>query len=118
MPLYSCLAFFSSKYLHITFFFFSISYISLGLVYENTVDNPLLSWSDPNMSYDISQIGLSTVGAAVLYGVDCGLDPGLFYPEGTCRLDDSDCETFPNTKCVKPAVAPGNFSHFKALLKH
>ena len=52
------------------------SYISLGVVYENTVDSPLMSWSDPHVAYDISEIGLSTVGAAVLYGVDCGLDPG------------------------------------------
>ena len=83
------------------------SYIALGVVYENTVDSPLLSWSDPHLAYDISQVGLSTVGAAVLYGVDCGLDPELFYPDGTCRLDDEDCQAFPNTRCVKPAVPPG-----------
>ena len=45
-------------------------------MYENTVDSPLMSWSDPHVAYDISEIGLSTVGAAVLYGVNCGLDPG------------------------------------------
>jgi hypothetical protein len=89
------------------------SYIALGVVYENTVDSPLLSWSDPHLAYDISQVGLSTVGAAVLYGVECGLEPGLFYPEGTCRLDDQDCESLANTRCVKPAVPPGKLFNQK-----
>ena len=87
--------------------YFRHSYIALGIVYENTVDSPLLAWSDPHVPYDISSIGLSSVGAAVLYGVDCGLEPDLFYPEGTCRLKDEDCEAFPNTRCVKPSVPPG-----------
>lgn len=63
---------------------------------ENNVDKPLLSWSDSSPFPGIDTIGLSTVGSAVFYKIDCSL--GAAFPNGACA-EDLDCRTLANTEC-------------------
>ena len=63
---------------------------------ENNVETPLLSWTDATPFSGIDTIGLSTVGSAVFYKINCSL--GAAFPNSACA-DNTDCRTLANTEC-------------------
>lgn len=42
-------------------------YISMGILDEHDMDNPLLNWTDPNPLRKVDTMGFTAVGSAVFY---------------------------------------------------
>ena len=62
-------------------FLVKYGYIAFGILDEHTLINPMMSWRDPMTPYDVSVAGLTSMGSAVFYGVDCPLiNKPTFYP--------------------------------------
>ena len=61
-------------------------YISVGIVDENTIGDPISSWKDPSPSSGIDTMGLTAVGSAVFYKYMCGM--GSEFPDGICSSND------------------------------
>ena len=91
------------KLVHISFLF--CSYISIGLVDENTVGDPIASWTDPTPYTGIDTMGLTAVGSAIFYKYQCGF--GSTFPDGICA-SDSACEHLANTRCQPRALGESN----------
>lgn len=78
---------------------------------ENTVEFPILTWTDPTPYPNIDTMGLSALGSAVFYRYMCSL--GSSFPDGVCLVDD-DCEHLANTECKPRTIGLADTASFQS----
>eukprot|EP00095_Tigriopus_kingsejongensis_P004977 maker-scaffold96_size378025-snap-gene-2.30 protein:Tk04977 transcript:maker-scaffold96_size378025-snap-gene-2.30-mRNA-1 annotation:"hypothetical protein BRAFLDRAFT_67239" len=76
-------------------------YTSVGVVNEHNPNKAMLSWQDGDPFGGIDTIGLSAIGAAAFYELDC---PLIFSSPGGICAQTEDCENLANTECLNERI--------------
>ncbi|XP_059080304.1 uncharacterized protein LOC131878372 [Tigriopus californicus] len=76
-------------------------YTSVGVIDAHFPDKPLVSWQDEDPFSGIDTIGLSAIGSAAFYELDCDF---IFSSPGGICAQNQDCDNLANTDCLNERI--------------